>query len=60
MAVDIHICRILWIHPPYILYYLDILALDDSVFKVDATGGLRPRPCVVTDSLPERVGWVKI
>src|SRR2546430_2777434 len=33
---------------------------EDSVFKVDATGGLRPRPCVVTDSLPERVGWVKI
>jgi hypothetical protein len=37
-------------------HYLDILALDDSVFKVDATGGLRPRLCVVTDSLPERVG----
>jgi hypothetical protein len=56
MAVDIHIRCILWIHPPY---KLDVSALDDSVFKVDATGGLRPHPCVVTDSLPEHVGWVK-
>lgn len=40
MAVDIHIHCILWIlHPPYIPHYLDIPALDDSVFKVDATGG---------------------
>ena len=39
MAVDIHIRCILWIHPPYKPHYLDIPALDDSVFKVDATGG---------------------
>jgi hypothetical protein len=60
MAVDIPIRCILGIHPPYKPHYPDIPAPDDSVFKVDATGRLRPRPCVVTDSLLERAGWVKI
>jgi hypothetical protein len=51
--------RILRIHPPYKLHYLNIPTLDNSVFDIDTTGGLRLRPCVVIDSLPERVGWVK-
>ena len=56
MEVDIRIRCILWIHPPYGPHYPDIPALDDSVFKVNATGRLVPRFCVVVDSLPADLG----
>jgi hypothetical protein len=52
MEADIRIRCILRIHPPYKPHYPDIPALDDSVFRVNATGRLLPRSCAVIDSLP--------